>query len=101
AGKASRANQDVRTLRFELRPVILESAGLAAALESYTQRFSPSDPPRVHFRADEVPGRVAPAAEATVFNVVQEAINNARKHARARNVWVTLRQAASQIVVTV
>src|SRR5207237_722035 len=70
AEKARRANQDVRTLLFELRPVILESAGLAAALESYTQRFSPSDPPRVHFRADEVPGRVAPAAEATVFNVV-------------------------------
>ena len=41
ADKARRANQDVRTLLFELRPVILESAGLVAALESYVQRFPP------------------------------------------------------------
>jgi signal transduction histidine kinase len=101
ADKARRANQDVRTMLFELRPVILESAGLVAALESYVQRFPPTDLPRVHFKADEIQGRVAPAAETTVFNVVQEAINNAKKHARARNIWVTLRQAGPQVIVTV
>jgi signal transduction histidine kinase len=101
AEKARRANQDVRTMLFELRPVILESAGLVAALESYVQRFPPTELPRVHFKSDEIQGRVAPAAETTVFNVVQEAINNAKKHARARNIWVTLRQAGPQVIVTV
>jgi signal transduction histidine kinase len=101
ADKARRANQDVRTMLFELRPVILESAGLVAALESYVQRFPPTELPRVHFKSDEIQGRVTPAAETTVFNVVQEAINNAKKHARARNIWVTLRQAGPQVIVTV
>jgi signal transduction histidine kinase len=101
AEKARRANQDVRTMLFELRPVILESAGLVAALESYVQRFPPTELPRVHFKSDEIQGRVAPSAETTVFNVVQEAINNAKKHARARNIWVTLRQAGPQVIVTV
>lgn len=101
ADKARRANQDVRTMLFELRPVILESAGLVAALESYVQRFPSTELPRVHFKSDELHGRVTPAAETTVFNVVQEAINNAKKHARARNIWVTLRQAGPQVIVTV
>ncbi len=101
ADKARRANQDVRTMLFELRPVILESAGLVAALESYVQRFPSSELPRVHFKADEIQGRVSPGAETTVFNVVQEAINNAKKHARARNIWVTLRQTGAQVIVTV
>jgi signal transduction histidine kinase len=101
ADKARRANQDVRTLLFELRPVILESAGLVAAIDSYVQRFPPVDLPRVHFKADEINGRLAAVAETTVFNVVQEAINNAKKHARARNIWVTLRQVGLQIIVTI
>jgi signal transduction histidine kinase len=101
AEKARRANQDVRTMLFELRPVILESAGLVPALESYVQRFPSADLPRVHFKAGEIQGRLAPTAETTIFNVVQEAINNARKHARARNIWVTLHQAGAHLVVTV
>ncbi|HUS16085.1 MAG TPA: GAF domain-containing sensor histidine kinase [Chloroflexia bacterium] len=98
---ARKANQDVRTLLFELRPVILESSGLVVALSQYVQRFPASEMPRVHFEGQELGVRLAPAAETTVFNVVQESINNAKKHARARNIWVQLRTYSSKLMITI
>jgi signal transduction histidine kinase len=101
ADMARRANADVRTLLFELRPVILESSGLTAALSQYVARFPADDAPRVHFEGEELGIRLAPATETTIFNVVQEAINNAKKHARARNIWVRLARMGNQLVVQV
>jgi signal transduction histidine kinase len=101
ADMARKANQDVRTLLFELRPVILESSGLVTALHQYIQRFPATDLPRVHFQGEELGVRLAATAETTVFNVVQESINNAKKHARARNIWVTLRTPGNRLVITV
>ena len=101
ADMARRANADVRTLLFELRPVILESSGLVAALSHYVQRFPTEDLPRVHFHGEELGLRLAPTAETTVFNVVQESINNAKKHARARNIWVSLKTLGNRLVIQV
>jgi len=101
ADMARRANADVRTLLFELRPVILESSGLVAALSHYVQRFPAEDLPRVHFHGEEVGLRLAATAETTVFNVVQESINNAKKHARARNIWVSLKTLGNRLVIQV
>lgn len=101
ADMARRANADVRTLLFELRPVILESSGLVAALSHYVQRFPAEDLPRVHFHGEEVGLRLAPTAETTVFNVVQESINNAKKHAHARNIWVNLKTLSNRLVIQI
>ncbi len=101
ADMARRANADVRTLLFELRPVILESSGLVAALSQYVQRFPVEDLPQVHFHGEELGLRLAPTAETTVFNVVQESINNAKKHARARNIWVSLKTLGNRLVIQV
>ncbi|HMA34676.1 MAG TPA: GAF domain-containing sensor histidine kinase, partial [Chloroflexia bacterium] len=101
ADMARKANQDVRTLLFELRPVILESSGLAAALSQYVQRFPATDSPRVHFQGEDLGIRLLPAAETTVFNVVQESINNAKKHARASNIWVSLRALSNKLVIVI
>ncbi len=40
---------------------------------------------------DESPYRLPIEAETELLRVAQEAITNARKHARARNLWVTCR----------
>jgi len=101
ADMARKANQDVRTLLFELRPVILESSGLVTALSQYVSRFPSTDLPRVHFQGEEFDLRLAPAAENTVFNIVQESINNAKKHARARNIWVSLRRISNKLIIVI
>ncbi|MCB0153749.1 MAG: hypothetical protein KDF65_03055, partial [Anaerolineae bacterium] len=37
----------------------------------------------------------------TIFSIIQEAINNVKRHAGARNVWLTLEQRKQQLVVGV
>jgi signal transduction histidine kinase len=61
---ARKTTHEVRTMLFTLRPVVLETQGLAAALEQI---------------------------ESVVFSVVEEAVGNARKHAHASQIMIRLR----------
>jgi signal transduction histidine kinase len=44
---------------------------------------------RVHLSLDEGGARLPAAVEGELLRIAQEAITNARKHARARNLWVS------------
>ncbi len=97
----TRALHQVRNMLFDLRPVVLETKGLYAALEMYVERQSEPlglqmclDP---HAFTARFPSRV----EAAVFSIIQEAIYNTRKHAQAKNIWITARQTESALTLSV
>ncbi len=92
---------DVRTMLFELRPIILETKGLVPTLEQYAQRFPETEEPRVHLDTGSFNRRLDPKAETTVFTIMQEAVNNARKHAKAKNIWLRLAQQGGDLVASV
>lgn len=54
---------------------------------------------QVHCRVQPV--RLEPNVELVIYRVVQEAINNISKHAKASQVWVTLAAVEGQIEVAV
>jgi PAS domain S-box-containing protein len=85
-----RAGTQVRSLALELRPMLLETAGLDATLrwlaEQYEQRTGILT--EVVGHVAEVSGEVAIAA----FRVVQEALTNIVRHAEAQQVWIELSQ---------
>ena len=88
--QALQTSKEIRTLLYELRPLVLELQGLEAALEQYAARFptAPNDP-SVHFsRVGPEDIRLSPSVETTIFTILQEAVNNARKHAIAKNIWL-------------
>jgi len=64
--------------------------GLAAALRGYLDRYAEMSGLRVAFdvEPEAADARPAPAAEVQLMRVVQEALSNVRKHARARSVSV-------------
>jgi|GEM_PF-608178 len=96
-----KANHDVRTTLFELRPLVLETKGLVAALEQYQQRFLPADGMTMLLDSSRYPGRQNEKVEATIFDIVQEAVGNAKKHAKARNVQVTLGVVGGWTITTI
>jgi signal transduction histidine kinase len=108
---AQKALHQVRTLLFDLRPVILETQGLGPALESYVGRQQEvGSPARLgpegrrlayHLEIRDFSERLVPAAERAVFSIVQEAVGNVRKHARAENVWITLAHHDGELLVEV
>ena len=91
----------LRHLLFELRPPVLDNDGLSAALETYLDEAQDSGETR--YRLDDRLSTQPGAHTRTIlYRIVQEALVNARKHAQASNVTVTLteREAGYQVQVT-
>jgi PAS domain S-box-containing protein len=76
----------LRHLLFELRPPSLDREGLVPALRSYTAGIEGPDVAVVDELASEPPADI----RALLFRIAQEAITNARKHAHASRITVTL-----------
>ena len=84
---------ELRGLIRELRPAALDELGLAAALEGLAERHG--------VNADVTVDRYAPEFETGVYRVVQEALNNAVKHAGASAVHVTVEDVGGAVHLTV
>jgi two-component system, NarL family, sensor histidine kinase DevS len=82
--------QDVRRLAVELRPKALDDFGLVPAVERLVQTFSEATGIDVQFEAQLGAERLPEAVETTIYRIVQEALTNVVKHARARNVSILL-----------
>lgn len=87
---AGQAVKEVRTMLFSMRPMILETQGLAAALEHYADRIRQMESIDVHVDAEGLETRPVPLVEGATFFILEEAINNAKKHAEPQNIWVHL-----------
>lgn len=81
----NKTTHDIRTLLFELRPLGLETQGLLVTLQQYVARWRDPSGTGTRLRL-EAPANIPHLPiekEAAVFIILQEAINNARKHAQS------------------
>jgi signal transduction histidine kinase len=92
---AGRASHQLRTALFELRPLVLETQGLGAALETFVERRQKDigQMPKLHLKieSDNPDGNISRLdgkVEAMIFAIVQETVNNAVKHAQASDIIV-------------
>jgi signal transduction histidine kinase len=91
-GLTRQATQEARLALFELRPLILETQGLVPALESYVSQLQSSEAFALHLHAPQDLPNLSNSVAGTVFAIVQEALNNAKKHAAPHDVWLRLSQ---------
>ena len=90
---AHRTTKEIRHMLFTLRPLILESQGLKAALLSMAEKMRETFSQNVIIDVNEkLVEAVEMGKQGVIFYIVEEAVNNARKHAGAPNIWVRLRQ---------
>jgi signal transduction histidine kinase len=87
-GELSRVVADLRLSIFDLRSDVSAANGLGAALSDYVRQVGAKSHLTVHLTLREAPNRLAPAIEAELLRIAQEAITNTRKHASAENLWV-------------
>jgi signal transduction histidine kinase len=92
---------DLRLSIFDLRAGVDESVGVARTLGDYVQRVGPQAGLIVHVSMDESPHRLPVATEVELLRIVQEAVTNVRKHARAKNLWLTVQVDPPRAHVTV
>ena len=95
--------QALRALITELRPAALDELGLGAAIESLAERTRTIEGLEVELDvpADAGLERFSPDVETAIYRLVQEALTNVAKHARAERAHVVVRRVDGSLMVTV
>jgi signal transduction histidine kinase len=97
---ARRTTKEIRHMLFTLRPLVLESQGLIAALQAMAEKMLETYNQKVIVQAD--PATIQDLEinkQSVIFAIAEEAVNNARKHAKADHIWVRLHFAAQDILI--
>jgi signal transduction histidine kinase len=90
-GIADNVMQSLHRLAVDLRPVSLDRLGLEPALRQYTTTLSQQKNLTVSLAITDIASeRLPPDVETTVYRVVQEALTNAVRHARATEIAVII-----------
>jgi signal transduction histidine kinase len=95
------AIQSVRHLSRLLQPAMLDEFGLAVTVDAHVRSFSKRTGIPTELVQDGMDGRVAPEVEICVYRVVQEALTNVAKHAKAASCRVFLHRLSHSLLVTV
>jgi signal transduction histidine kinase len=81
---------DLRHICGALRPPTIDSLGLGSALQSFAYEWSKRTGIRVTLQLDSNLGRLPESTELSIFRIVQEGLNNIRKHAAASSASISL-----------
>lgn len=88
---AKRTTREIRHMLFTLRPLILESQGLVAALKSMAEKVKEAYALSIEIQVHEsILQQIELGNQSVIFYIVEEAIANVRKHAKASTVLVRL-----------
>ncbi len=97
---ARRTTKEIRHMLFTLRPLVLESHGLVAALQAMAGKMLETYNQKVIVQADPATiQELEMNKQSVIFAIAEEAVNNARKHAKADHIWVRLNFAAQDILL--
>jgi signal transduction histidine kinase len=92
---ARRTTKEIRQMLFTLRPLVLESEGLVEALRQLAEKTLENHDQNMIVEAkDNVVKDMELGKQGVIFFIVEEAVSNARKHARAKHIWVRLKRRA-------
>ncbi|MBI4336293.1 MAG: HAMP domain-containing protein [Chloroflexi bacterium] len=82
--------QGMRSLMLDLRPPFLDDLGLAAAVHWYARHRTEGTRMKTDFRVVGTEHKLGSAWEAAVFRILQEAVTNAVRHSKGRQLEVHL-----------
>jgi len=86
-GLLNQVENHLRRYSHELRPTVLDDLGWIPAIRFLAEGISKRANLAIHVRST-VSGRLTSPIETALYRIVQEALTNAVKHAKARNVWI-------------
>jgi signal transduction histidine kinase len=98
---SAETGRQIARLARDLRPSVLDDLGLVPALRTCAREFSDRIGVEVDLSASGDIPRLSRDAETTIFRIVQEALTNVAKHARASRVWIELGADQRRLTVSV
>jgi signal transduction histidine kinase len=98
---ASKLSSDLHTVSHRLHSSTLAHLGLVSGVRALCREFSSHQGVEIDFSSDGVPSDVDPDVSLCLFRIVQEALQNLKKHSGAARAQVDLRRADDQLFLTV
>jgi signal transduction histidine kinase len=98
---ASEIGADLHTVSHRLHPLGLKSLGLASGVKALCKEFSSRQSIEVNFSTEDVPREVPPDVALCIFRVVQEGLQNLKKHSGAAHAQVNLRMDGDKLLLSV
>jgi signal transduction histidine kinase len=93
--------RNVRDMSLLLRPSMLDDLGLVPALQWQAREVSRNDGLDVTINAQSISDDLSDETKTCIYRIVQEALRNAVRHARATSVSISLVQDAGRLVLSV
>jgi len=97
SNQARELAKDIQTASHDLHSSKLDYLGLVSASADVCRGMSEQQNVDIQFSAHDIPDHVPSEVAFCIFRVLQEAVSNAVKHARARHVTVALRDGGDEI----
>lgn len=98
---AKQTSKEIRGMLFTLRPLVLETQGLGPAVETVIARIQETDGLNIRLVGGEYGELLNEQAQGVVFSIVEEALGNARKYAKAKKIEVRFWQEENLFVARV
>jgi PAS domain S-box-containing protein len=95
------ALEENRRIAHNLRPSDLDEFGLAAATRNFCKELQSRTKLKVKYSIARIDQRLAPALELNLFRILQEAVNNIEKHARAGEVRLRIAVHGDSIILRI
>jgi len=93
-------SDDLRRLSLHLRPSVLDNMGLVSALMWLVDQFNECDGIHARISITGAERKLSPGTETTIFRIVQEALNNVRRHSKATVATIALQFLPQSIKLT-
>ncbi|MFD2369529.1 histidine kinase [Brevibacillus sp. GCM10020057] len=97
----SKAMEEVKRMALELRPSALDDLGLLPALRSLMKRVEKSFDIQVELHVQGERRRYTAAIETALYRIIQEAMTNTAKYARASQLGIVFDDRDKEILVTI
>jgi two-component system sensor histidine kinase DegS len=93
--------EDLRRTSLDLRPSVLDDLGLVPALRWLVSNMSEESGINTRIIVKGNRRKLLPQAEVSIFRVVQEALNNIKRHSNAKKAVITLEFEADSLKITI
>ncbi|MCL4425764.1 MAG: histidine kinase [Firmicutes bacterium] len=93
--------KELHNVVYDLRPTLLDDRGLIPALTWYAESRLKPQGVILHIEAAGDPTQLSPEAETILYRIGQEAISNVYRHARAKNLWLSLKVKSEEAVLSI
>jgi len=99
--QARKALKEVRGIIHDLRPMSLDDLGLNETVETYTMDFAKENDIHILVKTGKIVTEIEPIIKVAVYRLVQELLNNIKKHSKCKNVSIQLEYGTKYLRLTV